>query len=270
MGTVYNGSVDANGWSPTIEYVSNNINSVYDRDPGLISSYELMGGATWFMDSYWIKWRWAKMYKNLTTKAQKLTKCSFQACTGNSSGKSFKSSNGRWHSVRGGSCDFYCNIYFGQGSSKYRSDWGYFTRSNATHLGAIQTCNASTGTSAGVVSEWGTKFGSKAIWGTQVCSTTGNPLATHTIEFTFQQEVIIEPGECIFIVVEVPRSSWSYPYGGSEGLIVIENVNADPTSWETDVEPVAKDMIWVMTTDGWKQERSPFQFDGTKWVKMES
>lgn len=263
MGTVYQGQVDANGWSPTLEYQSNNYNSQYDNNPGASSSYELMGGATWFTTSYWTYWRWAKSYKNITSKKQKMTKCSFQACTAHSNGQSFKSSNGKWHTVYGAGCQFYCDIFrAGSSTIAYQS-------ARAT-LGAINSCNASSGGVANKVTEWGTKFGSVAVFGAGATASNGVCKVAHTIEFTFSEEIIIEPGEQIFIVVNVPTDSWNYAYGGSEGIIVIENVNADPTNWEADVEPVAKDMIWVMTSEGWKQERSPFQFDGTKWVKMES
>ena len=250
---------DEQGWSQVLEYEGKlppDASSVLNS-----SNYHPMLGATWFTNTYWNRWRWARSYRNNTNRAQTLTRCSFRSCTAHSNGLPFKSSNNVTHRVRGGGCSFYCEIFH---SSGYLA-----ATSNIAPLPAIHKCNASYKGQIGVVhSGQGTIFGAVPPWPEGSKDDYGNYIVSQPIEFTFDREVTINPGESIFFIINVPKNSWNFN-GATEGVIVIENVNTDPSNWDSDIDTKPKDLIWVMTNEGWKQERSPFQWDGHNWIKME-
>ena len=269
MGTIYDGTVDGTGWSPTPLEFDKNKQTDYSKN----SSYEIMH-ARWFTSTYWNRWLWARKFTNNTPMKLKISQMTFKACTGHSGGKDFKSSNGVTQNVAGRGCTFYVTIYREGVNVPIAISEGHV-------LSPITSFNCDTssgGAGATYADKTGTNFGQDIYYGE------GKPLHLDTknrprnavpcvfknfkdLDTSEAVDLIIEPGQSIFVVLNT--RNWKYDEGvvddGKKGLIVIESSSSN---WNAVVEPEESDYIWIFNGTKWVKERSAYALTSAGWTKL--
>lgn len=280
--------LNSDGWSKKLlRYTRSGWDRKYDKNPCTDDSYDTFGYTNktqynWYTKSYWNRWTLARKFKNVTDTAIILKQMTFNAAPAHSNGKyatvSTTNADGthKQYIFDGEGCVFYCDIFF-EGSPNYNSSTGLYTPDFTSKGGQMKkiyspNCHVTvdgvarlgeTDVSLGAP-PCTTYFGQHAYYQTAT-DKNGTTLGMQKIVLEFAEEVRVEPGQAIYLVIRNPEGEWTST-GSNDGGSAIECTGG---SWESIVEPTQSGYIWVMTDTGWQKVKLAHQMTASGWQPME-
>ena len=280
--------MNPDGWSKKLlRYTRSSNNYKYEVNPCIDSSYseQKYRSSTyynWYTKSYWSKWTLARKFKNNTTSSLILRNMTFNAAPAHSNGKKAQVDNGQQYYFVGHGCKFYCDVFY-ENKPNYDSTNGVYVpnyTSKAGTLARIYSTNCHTVVKgvtylgetdvslvdAGVegVTMASTKFGQHSSYQNSTDSN-GTKLGMQKIVLEFDDDIIVEPGQAVFLVISCPQAGWTSTDWNDGGVAV----EATAGSWDAVVEPSQADYIWVMTDSGWQKARMAYKMTNNGWEVME-
>lgn len=277
--------MNPDGWSKKLlRYTRSSNNYKYEVNPCVESSYSEQPYKSttyynWYTKSYWSQWTLARKFKNNTTSSLILRNMTFNAAPAHSNGKKAEVDNGNQYTFDGEGCKFYCDVFYENAPNYDATNKVYVPNysSKSSTLAKIYSTNCHVvvkgvpylgETDVSMRSQGAapksTKFGQHSDY-QNATDSYGNKLGMQKMVLEFEDDVVVEPGQAVFLVIRCPAEDWTST-GSNDGGVAVE---ATAGSWEAVVEPSQSDYIWVMTNSGWQKARMAYKMTNNGWEVME-